>query len=371
VHNPGQKKMTLHLVAHQKELCLAWQGEMDSGKEETLIYTYAEAMRYCPGDKIVLGLWNHGTGDLNPTTGKIFNPSNLYEFDPIEQKIVLNRTIGFLDYVENFCSSDDRGICFDDSTRNYLTNQKVGNALGKICTTMRGGKKIDLLFCDACLMAGVGFMREIKPWVNYLIASEEVVLATGFRYEQVLNFFNQPQPDLRDFIKHTVRVFENTYQKLTTDYTLSGIDLTNIDPLYHSINDIAQILIIALKNQRNGSVKEFIKSSSWRTSCTSFDEPTYKDLKHLLFNFLKNMHLIQLNNGELENNVKTQLRTKINLALLQMAETIVAHCAGKNLSQSGGISIYVPESRIHGSFQHTTFAQTNAWFAMIALYLAP
>ena len=243
VHNPGQKKMTFHLIAYQKELCIAWQGEMDSGKEETLIYTYAEAMRFCPAKKVVLGLWNHGTGDLNPTTSKILNPTNLFEFDPDEQKIVLNRSISFLDYLENFCTGDDRGICFDDSTRNYLKNQNIGSALEKICNTMRNGKKIDLIFCDACLMAGIGFIREIKPWANYLIASEEVVLATGFRYDQVLNFFNQEDPDLKDFIKHTVKVFENTYQKLTPDYTLSGIDLQNLDPLYQSINDIAQLLI--------------------------------------------------------------------------------------------------------------------------------
>lgn len=370
VHNPGQKKMTFHLVAYQKELCIAWQGEMDSGKEETLIYTYAEAMKFCPAKKVILGLWNHGTGDLNPATSKIFNPTNLFEFDPEEQKIVLNRSISFLDYIENFCSSNDRGICFDDSTRNYLKNQNVGSALEKICRTMRNDEKIDLIFCDACLMAGIGFIREIKPWAKYLIASEEVVLATGFRYDQVLNFFNQKDPDLKEFIKHTVKVFETTYQKLTPDYTLSGINLQNLDPFYQTLNDIAEILISGLRNQKNGSVKDFIRQSSWRTNCTSFDEPTYKDIKHLLLNFLKNIGMIQLTSAELENNVKHQLRIKINLALLQLSECIISHCAGKNLSQSGGISIYVPEIRIHSSFQHTAFAKNNLWFAMIGLYLA-
>lgn len=369
VHNPGQKKMTFHLVAHKKELCIAWQGEMDSGKEETLVFTYSEAMKFCPAKKVILGLWNHGTGDLNPTNSKIFNPTNLFEFDPNEKKIVLNRSISFLDYIENFCSSDDKGICFDDSTRNYLKNQHIGNALEKICNTMRDGKKIDLIFCDACLMAGIGFIREIKPWSNYLIASEEVVLATGFRYDQVLNFFNQPDPDLKDFIKHTVKVFESTYQKLTPDYTLSGVDLQNIDPLYDSINDIADILIQALRNQKNGSVKEFIRQSSWRTYCTSFDEVTYKDLKHLLTNFLKNISTIQLTNNELENSLKEMLSNKINSAIFNLSECIIGHCAGKNLSQSGGISIYVPEIRVHSSFQHTTFAKDSLWFAMINLYL--
>ncbi len=369
VHNPGQKKMTLHLVAYQKELCLAWQGEMDSGKEDTLVYTYSEAMRYCPGNKIIMGLWNHGTGDLNPTSGKIFNPSNLYEFDPLQQKIVLNRTIGFLDYLENFCMSEERGICFDDSTRNYLTNQKVGTALEKICF-LRKGKKIDLLFCDACLMSGIGFMREIKPWVNYLIASEEVILATGFRYEQVLNFFNQSQPNIPAFIQHTIQVFENTYQKLTPDYTLSGVNLQKLDVFYESLDQLAQLLILGLKNQKNGSVKDFIRHSSWRSNCTSFDEPSYKDIKHLLINFSKNLPMIQLANLELENNLKNQLRLLITAMLAQLQNSIVGHCAGKNLAHSGGISIYLPESRIHSSFQHTTFAKTNSWYTMITLYLA-
>lgn len=370
VHNPGQKKMTFHLVAYQKELCIAWQGEMDSGKEETLIFTYAEAMRYCPGKAVVLGLWDHGTGDLNPTSNKIFNPTNLFEFDPLEKQIILNRTIGFIEYIENFYPNDDRGICFDDSNKNYLKNQSVGKALETICTTLRNGKKIDLIFCDACLMSGIGFMREIKPWTNYLIASEEVVLATGFRYDQVLNFFNQPHIDLKEFTKHTVKVFENTYQKLTPDYTLSGIDLQKLDPLYQAIDEIARLLIEALKNQKNGTVKEFIRQSSWKTNCTSFDETTYKDMKHLLSNLLKNLHIIQLNQLDQEVLIKNQLNAKLNFALSQLSECVIAHCAGKNLSQSGGISIYVPETRIHQSFQHTTFAKSNHWFPLITLYMA-
>ncbi len=370
VHNPGQKKITFHLVSYKNELRIAWQGEMDSGKEESLVYTYSEAMRFCPAKKVILGLWNHGTGDLNPTTSKIFNPTNLFEFDAEEQKIVLNRSISFFDYLENFCSSNDKGICFDDSTRNYLKNQNVGNALEKICTTMRDGKKIDLIFCDACLMSGIGFINEIKPWANYLIASEEVVLATGFRYDQVLNFFNQNNPDIKEFIKHTIKVFETTYQKLTPDYTLSGIDLENINPLYQSIDEIAQLLIESLRNQKNGSVKEFIRKSSWRNNCTSFDEVTYKDLKHLLTNFQKNISSIELTDIEKENAIKNELLKKVAVALQQIFDCVIGHCAGKNLSQSGGISIYVPEIRIHSSFQHTTFAKNNLWFAMISLYLA-
>ncbi len=74
---------------------------------------------------------------LTHNKSKIFNPTNLFEFDATEQKIILNRSIGFLDYLENFCAGDNRGICFDDSTHNYLKNQNVGSALEKIYTTLR------------------------------------------------------------------------------------------------------------------------------------------------------------------------------------------------------------------------------------------
>lgn len=371
VHNPGQKKMTFHLVAYKKELFLIPPvSEMDSGREETLIHTFSEAFKYCPGSKIILGLWNHGTGDLNPLSGRVLNPSTRYTFDPVEQKIVLTRTIGYMDFLENRLDGTDRGICFDDSTHNFLTNQKVGSALGQVCTTMRDNKKIDLLFCDACLMAGIGFIQEIKPWVNYLIASEEVVLATGFRYDQVLNFFNQSQPDLEEFLKYTTKVFESVYQKITPDFTLSSIDLQQVDPLFKSINDISELIIVALKNQKNGSVKNFIKQSGSSSQCTSFDEPSYKDIKHLFSNFLKNIAMIQLQDTNLEHRLKSELKNSLDRALHDIENCIIAHCAGKNLTQSGGISIYLPENRIHGSFQHTTFAQTNLWFALLNLYLA-
>ncbi len=78
---------------------------------------------------------------------------------------------------------------------------------------------------------------------------------------------------------------------------------------------------------------------------------------------------MQLNDTELEKNVKSNLSDQINQALLYISECVVSHCAGRNLSQSGGISIYVPESRIHSSFQHTTFAKTTSWLKMITHYL--
>ena len=370
VHNPGQNKMTFHLVAHNKELCVAWQGQMDSGKEETLVFAYTQAMRYCPGKKVVLGLWDHGTGDLNPTAYKHFNPADLFEYDAESKRLVLNRTLGFIDYIEHFCASDDKGICFDDTHHTYLKNQSVGRALQEICTTLRNGEKIDLLFCDSCLMSGIGFAQEIKSWVKYLIASEEVILATGFRYDQVLNFFNQDAIDLEKFIQHTVKSFGNTYERLTPDYTLSGINLQNIDPLYQKISDISALLIEALKDQYNKKVKEYLKNSSRAENCTTFDETTYKDLKHLLTNFLKNLNTLSMNDSKREQTLKKELQAALKEALAHLSQVVIAHCAGKNLDQSGGISIYVPHSRIHSSFQHTTFAQQNLWSSLIMHYLA-
>ena len=371
VHNPGQKKSTFHLMGYEKELCLIEElPAMDSGKEDTLVFACAEGLKYCPGEKVILGLWNHGTGALNPISGKVINPSSLYRYDPVEHKIVLNRSLGFLDYIERIQSSDDRAICFDDSTHNYLTNQKVGSALGTVCNQYRNGKKIDLIFCDACLMSSIEFMYEILPWAQYFIASEEVVLATGFRYDQVFNFFNDANATTEDFLVHCVKVFENTYQKWSPDWTLTSVQIDKLDNLYVHINTIARLLITALEQQKNRSVKDFIKFCSSKQQCTHFDEPSYKDLKHLFKNFLKNLSALSLNSPEQEQAIKQQLATELDAAIAEIGRCVVAHAAGKNLQHSGGISIYLPEHRVHPSFEATNFASNSLWYAFIKSYLS-
>lgn len=371
-HNPGQSKKTIHLINYNNTLMQIGETmSMDSGKEDSLVFTVEQAMHYCPADKIILGLWNHGTGDLNPLTGRIINSSKMYSYNLTEGLLTLDRSRSIIDLMELVhYEREHRGICFDETTGNYLSNQKVGSALKRICNGCLQGRKIDLFFCDACLMSSVGFAYEIKPWVNFLVSSQEVVLATGFRYDQILNFVAQNNVAMKDFAIHMVDTFKKAYNPITNDYTLSAIDLTQINPLYDALNRLADNLIYALKNQKNNSARDFIKRSSSRTTCTAFNEPTYKDLGHLIKNMQQNIVQLELNNPTETVPCRMRIVTECANILELIRKTIFANATGKNLSQAMGISIYLPERRLHPSFQETNFAKNSTWLPLITQYLA-
>jgi hypothetical protein len=364
-HNPGHPKKTVHLVSYQKELyAVPATAAMDSGDEKTLIYTFEQAQKYCPSSHTILGLWNHGTGDLSPMNGRIINPSRLYTFDPETGHVVLNRALGFLDFLESQ-NNHDRAICFDETTHNFLSNRKVGLALEYICKYLLHNKKIDILFCDACLMGGAGFLYEIHPWVNIAITSQEVILAPGFRYDLLLSSLAEPFISPYEFAQKAVRIFDLVYNKITPDYTLSAIDLHKLAHLYPALKDLASLLRIGLEHQKDRTLKLCIKRASARNKCTSFDEPTYKDLAHFCINFLQELDSIRLHDTSMELSLKKELKKNLQRILDIISQSIIEHACGSNLRHSQGISIYIPEKTIHGSFQHCRFAHETGWFNVL------
>ena len=104
---------------------------MDSGDEKSLIYTVQCAYERFPADELVLILWNHGTGGIEPDIQKAINPSELFKYNAKKGLIEVNRSIGFLDYISQgeTAYNETKGICFDDSSGNYLTIEKLTHAL--------------------------------------------------------------------------------------------------------------------------------------------------------------------------------------------------------------------------------------------------
>src|SRR6266852_3921580 len=106
--------------------------QMDSGNPATLISCCEWAIKNYPADIYDLILWNHGTGILEPPHGKIINPMDLFVFNPATHRLDLDRSIGFMDAI-NYTIPRQRGVCWDDTTGNYLSNRKMEIALQTIC----------------------------------------------------------------------------------------------------------------------------------------------------------------------------------------------------------------------------------------------
>lgn len=377
---PGKNKVTKHLFVKKNQIMQVGPDMcLDSGSEETLVSAGLWAVNDYPSEHLVFDFWNHGSGDLNPRLKKTINPAYLFHYDPETGMVRLDRSIAFMDFVdllnkddqgEHLCACDpDRGICFDETYHSYLDDGKLMRGLRRICKA-RGGKKIDIILFDACLMAGTGTACIMSNFADYMVASEEVVLGPGYNYKLIAGLFSSGETNPEILSKKIVSDYEVVYGKVTEDYTHSALNLRYFNDLNENIDTLAQLLITALNQQEDQSVRNVIKASRSRYTCTYFDEPSYIDLGHFYLNLRDRVLQMRLKSNSDE--MKQRILQVLNDGLYCMSKLIIASVSGSSFSGAHGLSIYFPEYRInnphHESYQHTEFAQHNRWIDFLRTY---
>lgn len=341
--------------------------QMDSGNPSTLISCCEWAIKNYPASDYDLILWNHGTGILEPPHGKIINPMDLFVFNPATHRLDLDRTVGFMDAI-NHIGPNQRGVCWDDTTGNYLSNRKLEIALSTICQNYLNGKKFGIIGFDACLMSMIEISSFIKKYAHVMVSSEEVELGMGWKYDAVLFPFTKEKLSTVTFAQHIVDAYDKTYQSITNDYTLSAINLDSIALLEKNIDSVSKLLIDGLINQRI-VFSRIIKDSRNRLLCTYFDEPTYIDLHHFYKNLSANVQKNLLDSSPKDLQTKSALLNALNEGMQLIEQLVIANTTGKNLRNARGISIYFPERTIHSSYQEALFIASNAWGALLSRYL--
>lgn len=342
--------------------------QMDSGNPATLISCCDWAIKNYPANEYDLILWNHGTGILEPPHGKIINPMDLFVFNPSTHRLDLDRTIGFMDAI-NSIKYEQRGICWDDSTGNYLSNRKLDMALNTICQKSLEGKKFGIIGFDACLEQMLEIGSFIKKYAHVMVGSEEVELGMGWNYEIVFSPFLTEKLDTITFAKHIVNSYSKAYQSITNDYTLSAINLDSINLLEKNVDAIAKLLIEALKSQKTVFFR-VIKESKNRLACTYFDEPTYIDLHHFYKNLSNNIKKLTFETSSKDQQLKNYLIFLLNEGMSLIEQLVIANTVGRNLKEARGISIYFPERTIHNSYQEALFLTSNAWGSFLTHFLS-
>jgi hypothetical protein len=341
--------------------------QMDSGNPSTLISCCEWAINNYPADEYDLILWNHGTGILEPPHGKIINPMDLFVFNPATHRLDLDRTIGFMDAISN-TSPSQRGVCWDDTTGNYLSNRKLEIALSAICQNYLGGKKFGIIGFDACLMSMIEIGSFIKKYAHVMVSSEEVELGMGWKYDAVLSPFLNERLDTFTFAQHIVDAYDKTYQSITNDYTLSAINLDSIALLEKNIDYTSKLLIEGLNSQKI-TFSRTIRESRNKLLCTYFDEPTYIDLHHFYKNLSINMKKLPIEGSPKDQQIKDALINALDEGMRLIEQLVIANKAGRNLKNARGISIYFPERNIHSSYQESLFVASTAWGSLLTRYL--
>jgi hypothetical protein len=339
---------------------------MDSGDPHTLVSCVDWGVTNFPANHFMLVFWDHGTGYIDPTYSRIIKPTDLFTFNPETYKLELDRSIEFFDFI-HASDNEQLGLCWDDSTGHYLTNQKIQSALSYIKKNILD--KFDILAFDACLMGMAEFDDLIMDYGHICISSEEVELGTGWPYHRVLAPFVSGSISPVELAKHIVNVYEQTYSPLTNDFTLSAIDLDNFHYLERNIDRVAKLLLECIKQQKNNSVKKVLQNCRNRKVCTHFDEPSYLDLHHFYRNLQSQLSQFSFKDESTGATLKTHLATLLADGIYLIDRLVIANTTGKNLSQAKGISIYFPERKIHSSYAKSPFAAKNDWVTLLTNYL--
>lgn len=363
---PGNKRIlqSYYLLPHNPIPLTIPISVADSASPETCIAFCLYAIKNFPAQEYILIISDHGSGILDVGPSRVINRSLLYMFNPETQLLELNRTIPYLDLLESL-EPNLRGICYDDLSGNYFTYQKLEYVLKTICTQGLEGKKFKLIGFDACLMAMLEEAYLLHNYAEIMVASQELEPGPGWKYDRVLAPFTKSPLKAYPFALHIVDLYRKTYAPLTHDYTLSAIDLQKITPLQEQLDELAQVLIAGLNQQKNSSVIRALKASRNRAGCTHFQEPSYIDLHHFLRNLLQRANSCSTTLDQYPQLLKSTLAKTIRA----VEQAVIANTVGEKLKEARGLSIYFPETGMHPSYPRTQFAQQNAWGNFLVHYI--
>ncbi len=257
-----------------------------------------------------------------------------------------------------------KGLCHDDETGHYLTDRDCLTAFSWVKDIMRGGKKFDIILCDACLLGSLEMAYTFADCANYYIASEEFIPDKAFQYGALLRLLG-PSIDVYSFVKSII----NSYAKANTGstlYTLSAIDLNELDLLINNINAIAHILASQLRSKYGNVVKATIKKCVGTSLCPSFEKGIYIDLCQFYKNIFKVM-----GNMKLSKTVSQQFRELLQTGIELFSTVVKMKTTSKQYKQQpGGLSIYFNKHHIHPSYYGLYWTEKNPqWLDFLEAYL--
>ncbi|MDQ5890375.1 MAG: hypothetical protein QG604_249 [Candidatus Dependentiae bacterium] len=341
---------------------------------EEVIHTAQWAINTYPAKKYAFIFWNHGAGILDPMPEKN-KPTYLSALGDNWRTGYLMGTPEDIAQqttraTQNLIPSD-KSILFDDERHTYLSNPDLRTTLQIISTKLLGGKKIDLIGMDACLMGMIEIADQIKEFANYFVASQEFEFAQGWAYGDIIEKLSAHPTAIggKELGKIIVDTFEQYYISRTSYFTQSCIDLSKIPALKDNVDNLA-IALLCGKKQDSTRMKLFIQQA--RCQSLSFSLSDYIDL-HSFYQELLKITQYALDNPSnrsipmprIENDLLKNIKVLLTEGIALLKDAVTGNTAGRYLSKASGLSIYFPQKSVDLSYAATEFAQTTSWPALI------
>ena len=369
-HNKHSSK-TYFIEKGNKRLIKENPHACDSGESKTLTDFCRDTIAAYPADHYALILWNHGTGPIEPVMRSHLSSLDLFSLS-YSHDLFDHKSISFSPFPHYKTSRTQqiyKGICFNDISGNFFTEQQLCNTLKTVCTTSLKGKKFDIIGFDACLMSMIEIATAIQPYATHMVASQDVERGTGWDYYYALYPFMTTTITPAHLGAHLVHAYAKAYKK-TSDYTQTCLNLENIHLLTENVSRVSTLLQNLLKNQEDKKARLAVKLSRNKHLCTHFDEPEFIDLYHFYMNVSLNIEQITCEPQNPLNQTIQELRVELTRGKQLIKSSVLENKAGSTYPNAHGISIYFPEHTIHSSYRRCAFTEHSSWLPFLKTYLS-
>lgn len=337
-------------------------GETDSGDPKVLEAFIGWAAEKFPAERYGLVLWSHGSAWEPAEMDRIARSVNAANYNAKEAADRSASQLGkvvFRSSLERFYqlpSPGERAICVDDGTGHSLDTIELEKVLDKAKQTL--GQEIDLLGMDACLMSNLEVAFQVRPYVKYLVASEESEPNDGWPYERVLrHLVDDPLTPTGQIAERIVHDYIQSYldRGYTEAVTQTALDLEKIDGLTGTLDRLVEALVAENREQMRFNVWNALFRS------TRFWSDTLVDLSQ----FCQELGKQAVSPGS------RQASQEVQAALAKGAGNFVLaeKHNGKKVERCGGVSIYLRAmGEMSRFYPELAFAQQHRWPRVLEAY---
>jgi len=345
-------KTTRYRVEKNKLKVLQQMPGVNCGDPKVLTSFLKWGVKTFPAKRYLVDVWNHGGGWENLPAD--YNYAGLRSLKPAQahRRLRLGRAI-FKTTVKAIHRrpAAARAIAIDCGSHDYLDNQELRKA---IAAAMPGGKKFDVLACDACLMNMLEIAYGMKDTATVMVGSEETEPGEGWPYAAILKgLVAKPSMSPADLSKLVVSEYGKYFTKAHTAATQSALALDRIAGIASAVNALASALIADIHNVA-GAV------TLARDRAQKYEMPEYIDLG----DFAKQLA------ARVPNNPAIQSATSAVAAALNVgspsAFVLANTTTGANVAKSTGVSIYFPHEEDYSpDYGDLLFSQQGQWKALL------
>ena len=222
--------------------------DVDSGDAGTLVDFAKWGKEVAPAKRYALVLWSHGSGwEPSEIQGiklerSVSQPFTVEEYT--ERGADSSRWhVFFAPSMAEIVGQDDefeRDIAFDNGTGHSLDTVELGKALDDIKTEL--GRPVDLLGMNACLMATVEVVYQVRNAARVYVASEELMPAESWPYKEILTQLGKkPRMRTKSLGKLIVNEYTDFFSDDSFDLTERGIDGSTLTAVnVDGVEDLAE-----------------------------------------------------------------------------------------------------------------------------------